>query len=60
MMFYTFIFFPVMAKLMAAIAPVFSVTWSFRNHSDLVLKKRWKELLLNIFYENWIFSGFFD
>ncbi len=29
-----------------AITPVFSVTWSFRNHSDLVLKKHFWLLLM--------------
>ncbi len=39
-------FIPVINQIwiFSIIAPVFSVTWSFRNHSDLLLKKHFLQL----------------
>ncbi len=51
--------------IFSIITPVFSVTWSFRNHNMLICCSRnisdyyqcWKQLLLNIFWKLWyIFS----
>jgi len=39
---------PQMAKVSAAITPVFRVTWSFRNHFDMLIWWSKKMLIINV------------
>ncbi len=41
------------AELLAAIAPVFSVTWSFRNHSNKLIKMI---LVMKRTFHYWLYS----
>ncbi len=64
MVFYLNIYFTVIYSF----TPVFSVTWSFRNHCNILIKKHFwllsmlnSRIQLNGFFVNWwIFSGSFD